>query len=253
MQRVLDQEPRERFGRVVGGRFLAVAAGQAVDEGALLDRRRASGPSKTISLRAEFADPAARARNSSAPADRPCPVADTRLLRPRSSSCRRLPPRSSSTSSALFDGSCLLLFGRRRTAALLRAQLDQVLLGDDAGERDQGFVDRAELADTELRVGNPPVPLPGLLQRKQADDLLYGLVAKLDRVQDRRAFGSSSETFTAGRRIGAVSSAARRAGRASAAGSPRGRCRSLSAGFAGGRIPARAAPRCCSRWRRPDP
>ena len=67
--------------------------------------------------------------------------------------------------------------------------LVEVLLGEEAAVREQRFVDRAELVDAELRVGDAPAPsapaLRGPGERHQADHLLQHAVAQLHPVEQR--------------------------------------------------------------------
>ena len=72
--------------------------------------------------------------------------------------------------------------------------LVQVLLGEEAAVRQQRFVDRAELVDAELSVGDAPAPaapaLGGPGERHQADHLLQHAVAQLHPVEQRRRAGA---------------------------------------------------------------
>ena len=102
--------------------------------------------------------------------------------------------KSSWSSSVVF----VVLIRALRPSPRLRTQLDQVLLGHDPCERDQGFVDRSKLSDTELRIRDPARSPAGLLQGEKADNLLDRFVPQVHRVQDRRAVGIEKRNFYCG-------------------------------------------------------
>ena len=208
---MLDQEPGQRLRGVVGGRFLAVAAGQPVDKGALLVNTCLSAVEDNL-VRPEFVCSAAGHEITwREQINLVLPGHDVLIRVPycvlfgfgicllvilvRLQICFRLVE----VLLVLFGGFFVVLIRALRAAPRLRTQLDQVLLSHDPCERDQGFVDRSKLSDTELRIRDPAGSPARLLQGEKTNNLLDRFIPQVHRVQDRRAVGIEKRNFHCGK------------------------------------------------------
>lgn len=178
-QRMLDEEPRQRFRCVVGRGFFPVPAGEAVNEGPLGIDQRFRTVEYNLFWR-ELADPVAR--HEPAWGERIDLVAAERLVL-----FGFLIPEQ-----IFFDVVIqiwrvrivpVLGLGRVVRPPLSRFQLDEVCLRDDPREGNERFIDRTKLTDPELGIGDPARALSGGPEREEPDHLLDRLVAQHQPVQ----------------------------------------------------------------------
>ena len=96
----------------------------------------------------------------------------------------------------------------------LGLDLDQVLLGEEAGVAEQCLVDGAELIDAELRVRDPAAAAlaAALGQREQLEDLLQDLVAQLCGREETR-LGLVEEPASQGQELEPITGLVRISGR----------------------------------------
>ena len=151
LEAVLDHAAGQHFRRVVGGRLLAVAAGQAEDEASPLVLLAPSHAARRLLV------------------DKLVRLVAVELV-------------------AADEVGLHILLGRVRVRGL---DLVESLLGKEARVGEQPLVDRAQLVDAKLRVGDAPAagvaPLAFLGERERLDDLLPDAVAHLDAREQRRA------------------------------------------------------------------